>query len=272
MAIITLTSDWGYSDFYVAAVKGTILSQIPDAVIVDISHDIAPFNVRQAGFVLKNCFRDFPQGTIHIIGINSIESKECPHVVIKADGHFFIAADNGVFGQILTDFEEAVTIEVPQDTDSFNFVTRDRFVKVAAMIANGVPLSEIGSPYKRLNGGLFCAVVRDNSIEGHVIHIDSYGNLITNITKEVFELERRGRQFKILVKGNFYTLYTIDKISDSYLDVDKADLVAVFGSHGNLEIALNRAKLATLCGIELDSPILVKFGEDDVQPTKVSLF
>lgn len=269
MAIITLTSDWGNSDYYVAAVKGTILSQIPNATIVDISHEITPFNVRQAGFVLKNCFRDFPQGTIHIIGIDSIESTEKPHVVVKADGHYFIAADNGIFGQILTDFDEAVTIDVPQDTDSFNFATRDRFVKVAAMIANGAPLSEIGAPHKKLNGGLFCAVVRDNSIEGIVIHIDSYENLITNITQEMFERERRGRKFKILVKGN---LYTIDKISDSYLDVDKADLVAIFGSHGNLELALNNAKLASLCGIELDSTIRVVFGEEDTPPTKNTLF
>ena len=110
MAIITLTSDWGYSDYYVAAVKGAILSQIPDAVIVDITHEITPFNVRQAGFVLKNCFRDFPKGTIHIIAVDTIETLDIPHVVVKADGQYFISADNGIFGQILTDFEEAVEI------------------------------------------------------------------------------------------------------------------------------------------------------------------
>lgn len=269
MAIITLTSDWSYSDYYVAAVKGKILSLMPDATIVDITHDVAPFNVRQAGFVLKNSFRDFPQGTIHIIGVDTIETLDIPHVVVKAEGQYFISADNGIFGQILTDFEEAVEIDVPSDSDSFNFATRDRFVKVAKMIAEGTPLLEIGPKREKLNGGLFCAVVRDNSIEGIVIHIDSFENLITNITKEVFERERRGRKFKILVKGN---LYTIDKISDSYLDVDKADLVAIFGSHGNLELALNNAKLASLCGIELDSTIRVVFGEEDTQPLKTTLF
>ena len=269
MAIITLTSDWGYSDYYVAAVKGKILSQLPDATIVDITHDIPPFNVRQAGFVLKNSFRDFPPGTIHIVSVNSIESIDMPHVVVKAEGQYFISADNGLFGQILDGFDEAVSITVLQDTDSFNFATRDRFVKVAAMIANGTPLSEIGEPRLKLNGGAFCAVARDNTIEGIVIHIDSYENLVTNITKEMFERECRGRKFKILVKGS---LYTIDKISDTYLDVDKADLVAIFGSHGYLELALNNAKLASLCGIDLDTTIRVVFGEEETQPQRATLF
>ena len=157
-----------------------------------------------------------------------------------------------------------------QDSDSFNFATRDRFVKVAAMIARGEPLSSIGSPREKLNlGGVFCAVVRDNTIEGVVIHIDSYENLITNITKEMFERERRGRDFTIMVKGN---LYTIDKISDSYMDVREVDLVAIFGSHGYLELALREAKLASLCGIELSSSIKVVFHDKKEEQLSTSLF
>ena len=86
MAIITLTSDWGKKDYYVAAVKGTILSMLPSATIVDVTHEIDPFNVAQAGFTLKNCYQCFPQGTIHIIAVDTIESTECPHVVVKAEG------------------------------------------------------------------------------------------------------------------------------------------------------------------------------------------
>ena len=101
MAIITLTSDWGTKDYYVAAVKGTILSQLPAATIVDVTHEIEPFNVSQAGFTLKNCYRSFPPGTIHIIGVDTIESMECPHVVVKAEGQYFISTDNGIFSHIL---------------------------------------------------------------------------------------------------------------------------------------------------------------------------
>ena len=272
MAIITLTSDWGTSDYYVAAVKGTILSYMPDATIVDITHEIDPFNIPQVGFTLRNCFRCFPKGTIHIIAVNTVESPDKPHVVVKAEGQYFIATDNGIFGHILDEgkYDEAVYIDVPQDSDTFNFATRDRFVKVAAMIAKGEPLSNIGAQREQLNlGGMFCAVVRGNTIEGVVIHIDSYENLITNITREMFERERRGRDFTIMVKGN---LYTIDKISDSYMDVREVDLVAIFGSHGYLELALNQAKLASLCGIELSSSIKVVFHDTNTEQPQGTLF
>lgn len=258
MAIITLTSDWGTTDYYVAAVKGTILSKLPNATIVDITHEITPFNIPQAGFTLKNCFRCFPSGTIHIIAVDTIESMDRPHVVVKAEGQYFISTDNGIFSHILDGkYDEAVYIDVPQDSDSFTFATRDRFAKVAVMIANGEPLSNIGARRERLNvGGAFCAVAHGNTIEGVVMYIDSYDNLITNISKELFEKERRGRDFTIMVKGD---LYTVDEISDSYLDVDVVDLVAIFGSHGYLELALSKAKLASLCGIELASTIKVVF-------------
>ena len=137
------------------------------------------------------------------------------------------------------------------------------------MIAQGVPLSEIGPKRETLRGAEFCAVVRDDSIEGIVIHIDSYGNLITNITREDFVNARRGRDFTIMVKGD---LYTVDEISDSYLDVDVVDLVAIFGTHGYLELALNKAKLASLCGIELKSTIKVVFDDGKQNITTDSLF
>ena len=272
MAIITLTSDWGHSDYYAAAVKGVILSQLPNATIVDITHEIAAFNTIDAGFVVKNCFRNFPAGTIHIIAVDTIESDEIPHVVVKAEGQYFIAADNGVFRQIFDEYEDAVEINVMQDSDSFNFPARDRFAKVAVMLVQGVPLSEIGPKRETLRGAEFCAVVRDDAIEGIVIHIDSYGNLITNITREDFVNARRGRDFTIMVKGR---LYTINKISDSYMDVrDTTDLVAIFGSHGNLEIAMREAPIASLCGIEFRSTIRVVFHDkiEAVAPPMGSLF
>ena len=233
MAIITLTSDWGTKDYYVAAVKGTILSQLPAATIVDVTHEIEPFNVSQAGFTLKNCYRCFPPGTIHIIGVDTIESMECPHVVVKAEGQFFISTDNGIFSHILDgQYEEAVCIDVLQDSDFFTFASRDRFAKVAVMLAKGEPLSSIGEPRLKLNpGGAFCAVARDNTIEGVVMHIDSYDNLITNISRELFEQVGKGRNFTIKVKGD---LYTIEEISECYDDVDPLDPVALFGTHGYL--------------------------------------
>lgn len=258
MAIITLTSDWGTSDYYNAAVKGVILSQLPSATIVDITHDITSFNIAEAGFILRNCYKNFPEGTIHIIAVETIESDVNPHVVVKAHGQYFISTDNGIFSHILDgNYEEAVFIDVEQDTDFFTFSSRDRFAKVAVMIAKGEPLSHIGARRERLNdGGSFCATVKNNIIEGIVIHIDSYENLITNISKKLFMEVGRGRDFVIKVKGD---LYTIDEISESYDDVEHLDPVALFGTHGYLEIALNHAKMASLWGIEIRSTIQVVF-------------
>lgn len=258
MAIITLTSDWGTSDYYTAAVKGVILSQIPNATIVDISHEIPHFNVAEAGFTLRNCYRNFPEGTIHIIAVETIESTDHPHVVVKAHGQYFIGANNGVFSHILDNqYDEAVEINIEQDSDFYTFSTRDRFAKVAVMIAKGKPLSEIGTLGKPLqNGGSFCAVVKNNIIEGIVIHIDAYDNLITNISRELFEEVGKGRDFTIKVKGD---LYTIDEVVDCYDDVDQLEPVALFGTHGYLELALNHAKMASLWGLDVRSTIQVVF-------------
>ena len=260
MAIITLTSDWGTSDYYAAAVKGVILSQMPNAIIVDITHDITPFNIAEAGFTLRNCYRNFPEGTIHIIAVDTIESDIHPHVVVKAHGQYFISTDNGIFSHILDDqYEEAVFIDVEQDSNFYTFSTRDRFAKVAVMIAKGEPLSNIGAKREQLNnGGTFCAIVKNNVIEGIVVHIDAYDNLITNISKELFDEVGKGRKCIIKAKGD---LYTIDEISESYDDVDTLDPVALFGSHGFLEIALNHAKMASLWGIDIRSTIQVVFEE-----------
>ena len=258
MAIITLTSDWGTSDYYAAAVKGVILSQIPNVTIVDITHEIAHFNIAEAGFTLRNCYRNFPEGTIHIIAVETIESSTTPHVVVKAHGQYFVATDNGIFSHILDNqFDEAVDINIEQDTDFFTFSTRDRFAKVAVMIAKGKPLTEIGTPRTALNnGGSFCAIVKNNIIEGIVTHIDSYDNLITNISKELFEEVGKGRNFIIKAKGN---LYTIDELVECYDDVDQLEPVALFGTHGFLELALNHAPMASLWGIEPRASIQVVF-------------
>ena len=97
MAIITLTTDLGRKDNYVAALKGTILSEEIDVTIVDISHDIEPFNIQQAAYVVRNCYKDFPLGSIHIIAVDEELSLKNEHVAVKADGHFFISTDNGIF-------------------------------------------------------------------------------------------------------------------------------------------------------------------------------
>ena len=256
MAIITLTSDWGQADYYVAAVKGAIFSALPDATVVDITHNIEPWDIASAAFIIKNCYKNFPEGTIHIIAVETEESSEKPHIALKANGHYFIGTDNDIFSLILGDTPyEAVTIEVIQDSDFFTFTTRDRFVKVAAMIAKGLPFSEIGHPYPEIRKCITVQPTIDaNAIHGTVTFIDSYENIVTNITKELFDKLRNGRAYDIK-----FGKYKVEKISKSYTEVGVPDIVALFGTHGFLEIALNHGKAASLLGISREYSVDIIF-------------
>jgi S-adenosylmethionine hydrolase len=257
MAIITLTSDWGTSDYYLAAVKGTILSQLPDVKIVDISHHIATFDVEGAAFTIRHCYRNFPQGTVHLIGINSEESSEAPHTIVKARGQYFIGADTGIFSMILEGEqpEEIIEIDIPLDSDFYTFSTRDRFVKAAVQLIKGTPLNDLGFSREEINKRLpFQPATTADSIKGMVIHVDAYENLITNISADVFKAIRQNRPFEIYSSG-----YRIYKISEGYQDVEVADLVALFGSHGLLEIAINQGKASSLMGIKRNTSVFISF-------------
>lgn len=257
MAIITLTSDWGLSDYYVPAVKGAIFSVLPDVNVVDITHNIEPFDVRSAAFIVKNCYKNFPKGTIHILAIDTEESISNPHVVVKVNDHYFVGTDNSIFSLIIDqDPYEAVIIDVTQDSDFFTFSTRDRFVKVAIMLYNNVSLSEIGTPYTLKERIEFKPTYDSKSIHGLVNYIDSYENLVTNINKPLFEKIRNGRNFTIKLCSGIYKINTIRK---SYQEVPEPDILALFGTHGFLEIALNHGKAASLLGIERDSSVDIYF-------------
>ena len=133
--IITLTTDMGLSDFYVASIKGNILKELPKANIVDISHVIRPFDISHASFVIKNCFRDFPKGTIHIIGINPEPNKMNGHLIVENYGQYFIGSDNGIFSLLFDKNPDAIwSINLEEDLDSYSFPTKNIFVKAGLKI------------------------------------------------------------------------------------------------------------------------------------------
>ena len=256
MAIITLTSDWGASDFYAAAVKGRILSMMPEVIIVDITHNIRQFDIESAAFTVRHSYACFPKGTVHIIAVNTEESTEHPHSAVFYDGHYFIGTDNGLFSLIFGDKPEAAyEIDIMQDTGYFTFSTRDRFVKAAVMLLNGTPIHELGPERLELTSKLlFEPTVTADAIRGMVAHIDAYENAITNISYSLFHRIRKNRPFEIVIMG-----YSISKIVNGYDDVPRADLLALCGSHQMLEIALNQGKAASLCGFERQTLVLIEF-------------
>lgn len=258
MAIITLTSDWGDTDYYTAAVKGRILQELPDAVIVDITHKIPRFDTREAAYVLRHAYRNFPEGTIHIIGVNTEESLEEPHLVVLYDGHYFIGADNGVFSLIFEKDkkpEKIFTLDIPQDSEKYTFSGRHRFAKAAIMLARGDALETLGEPFPEINQKLdYEPSFNASGIRGMVIHIDPYSNAITNISRELFERIIGKKPFSIYFKG-----YTCERIGDCYADAGgDANHVCLFGSNNLLEIALKNATAASLMGLQVNDPVIIE--------------
>ncbi|MDR2085213.1 MAG: SAM-dependent chlorinase/fluorinase [Bacteroidales bacterium] len=254
--IITLLTDFGYSDYYVAAIKGTILSKLTDVNIVDISHDVTPFSIREAGFILGNCYKFFPEGTIHIIGINSEASINTPHILVKAANQYFIAADNGILPMALNNIEmEIFEIDYIQDSPVFTFSSKDVFAEIAVLIASGQDYSQYTNKLNGFNKNYLMSqpVVDGDLLKGHVLFIDNYRNIITNITRDIFYDFVRKSSFEILFKSD-----DITKISKAYSDVRIAEIAVFFGSHGYMEIAMYKANAADLLGIDYNSNILVQ--------------
>ncbi len=247
MQIITLTTDMGTRDYYVASVKAAILGLHPQAQIIDISHHIAPFDIAQAAFVLKNVYSDFPPGTIHIIGVNSEKTNALTnartalirHVVVQHKGHFFIGADNGVFSLLLDSTPEKVfEIDFDLKENEINFPVRNVFARTAAMIASGQQLTAFAKSINSLNqSAILTATVSSGLIKGTVIYIDTYGNVITNITRQMFYEHVGLKAFNILLRGSDYD---ITEIRQTYAEVPEGEIAALFDSTGHLEIAINK--------------------------------
>ncbi len=258
MTIVTLISDWGLNSHYQASVKGSILKQLPQAQIVDITHTLRPFDIMNCSFILRNAYPDFPKGTIHIIGVNTEAGTKTPHVVIKYADMFFIGADNGIFSLMFEDKPiEAIELDIIQDSDFFTFSSRDVFVKAASMISKGTSLAKMGSEYHQLNRMYaFKPIITENKIEGKVIFIDDYENVFVNIDQEIFKKVGKGRPYVIHFRVSGYA---IKSLHTSYSDVPEGERLALFGSTGYLEIAMNKGKAASLLGLGLTDTVSVVF-------------
>ena len=258
MPIITLTSDWGLSDHYVAAAKGYVMSHCPEANVVDISHNIPPFDLNKASFILKNAYPFFPKGSIHVLGVLSESDLDIPHVLVRYDGHYFIGADNGVFSLIFKkEPEEIIHLDLMQENDYFTFPETEIFLQAACKLVQGAAPEDLGEKKAQLKPRMnFQPVLSGNILKGKVIYIDRYENAIVNISEENFRKARQGRNFSIQFSGG---RYKINNISKSYLDVPEGEMLALFGSHGFLEIAINKGNAASLLGLSGDDTVRFEF-------------
>ncbi len=257
MRIITLTSDWNKNDFYLASVKGRILSSCPGVTIIDVSHQIQTFNILQAAFILKNSFRNFPDDTIHIIAVNSIEDKDKPLIVVRAQKHYFISCDNGIFGLLLDEPPEKIIRINTKTGQGSSFVAYDVFSMVACELIKGKKMEDLGVLHNNLNKQVPMLPTIDASvINGSVVYIDSYRNAITNIPKELFEKIGKNRPFDIFIQSNHYK---INKINKTYNETTAGELLGLFNSLNLLEIAISNGNAADLLNLTINSIIRIKF-------------
>ena len=151
MTIVTLTTDFGHKDYSVSVIKAALLQQISNLSIIDISHQISPYNPSETAYVLKNAFRAFPEGSIHIIGVQSEWTPENIHLAIEFEGHFFIGADNGILSMIINDLKASKIVEINiHKAVISSFPVLDVFINVAAHIARNGNLEVIGKPIKQI--------------------------------------------------------------------------------------------------------------------------
>lgn len=274
MSIITLTTDFGTKDHFVGAVKGAIYSELPDAKIVDITHHISPFNITETAYILKNSYKSFPDGTIHIIGVDSELSPDNKHIALELDNHFFVCPDNGLICMITKDIKPTKIVEINiHDRIESSFPVLDVFVQVACFISRGGNLGVIGKEipsYKEMTEIQPIVNQDQTSITGGVIYIDNYGNVISNISQKLFTEIGKGRDFKVSAAR-----YTFNSIFNKYNEVVNPDVkdvrqfdgnrLAIFNSAGYLEIAIYRSNLksvggaSTLLGLDYRDTVTIEF-------------
>lgn len=259
MQIVTLISDWNSADYYIGAIKGRILSSCPTAVIVDVNHQVASYNITQAAFVVKNTYQNFPKGTIHILSINSEASAEKPHVLVKYDGHYFIGTDNGMFHLLTNGVTESI-IEISTEAEQSSFPELDVFAHIACQIIKERDIASLGTEKKSLLKQLpVLPAIEDSLIIGKVIYIDSFHNVITNVSRELFEQVQKNRSFDIYVQSKSNK---ISKINKKYDETSLGELLAIFNSVGYLEIAIRNGKAAQLFNLTTNSSIRIVFNDN----------
>ena len=275
MSLITLTTDFGTKDHFVGAVKGAIYSELPDARIVDITHHITPFNITETAYILKNSYKSFPDKSIHIVGVDSELSPENKHIALLLDNHYFICPDNGLISMIASEINPTEIVEINiHDRIESSFPVLDVFVQVACFIARGGSLGVIGKvikSYKKIIEIQPKINQTQTVIKGDVIYIDNYGNVISNISKKLFNEIGKGRDFEITARR-----YSFNTIQQKYnelikygVDEDRryydGNKLAIFNSAGFLEIAIYRSNLrtvggaSTLLGLNYRDTISVEF-------------
>lgn len=253
--IITFTTDFGNQDYYVSAMKAVILSINPNVRFIDISHDLPPQDIMSGAWILKNTAFLYPPGTIHLAVIDPETGGKRRPILVKIRNQYFIGPDNGLFS-LVTENEEIWAMELTEKRFWHNpvastFHGRHIFAPVAAHLCNGTPIEAFGREMDEITKYHWATPIFDNEgIQGWIIHIDRYGNLVTNINEALIREHGRDAIYKIYA-GNTI----LNGISETFSSVPDGEAVAYIGSSGMMEIAINKGNAEKMLGIEKGAPV-----------------
>jgi len=258
MALITLLTDFGYRDSYVASLKAKVYSIDHTINVVDISHDIDKYDIQQAAFIFNTVYKEFPIGTVHLLGVERAY-EACDYLIIKTKEGLFIAPNNGILS-LLEDFNPLQIIKISRNQEN-SFVLKNELIEIACRLSLGQGTSEFGVEILDFDKkNLSKPVLKDDEIIGIVVFVDSYGNLITNIHKD--DIEKKSNDGQVGVKiGREY----IKTIETGYKTGKEARCIALFNSNGYLEIAMTAANASKLLGVKYESVVTVNFKQRQSQ-------
>ena len=275
MSIITLITDFGNKDHFVAKIKGDIYSSFDKAKIVDISNNVSPFNIMEAAYILENAYKSFPDKSVHIIDVDSEKTVEKKHIVIYLDNHFFISADNGILSILCQNINPEKIFEITIHNELNEIDSSSKiFSQVACHLAKGGKPELIGKEITKIKSvkNLKPFINEDMSqIVSSVIYIDNFGNVVTNLKRNIFEEIRKGRSFEISVRN-----YKFKKIYNKYSDIvnynvplnqrnDEGKGMVVFNSSDLLQISIYRSNpknvgtASSLMGLKIYDSVTISF-------------
>lgn len=255
---ICLLTDFGLKDGYVGVLKAVISKIAPETPIIDLSHEIEPYNILQAGFVLHQSYRYFPKGTVFVVVVDPEVGGERKPILIKTENYCFIGPDNGIFSLVLSEEKvgQIIHLQNPEyflSPTSPTFHGRDVFAPVAAHLSSGVSCSSFGQKIEdcqRLHD--FFPAIKKNQILGKTLSIDRFGNIITNISKSFLEKYFPDLNFSVLIQGK-----KIQKNHSHYAEAKKGEVFILFGSSGFLEMAMNQGSAAKFLGVKNGTRIIL---------------
>jgi S-adenosylmethionine hydrolase len=261
--IITLTTDFGLQDYYVSAMKGVMLNVAPEVRLIDISHEIPSQDIMAGSWVLKNTASLYPEGTVHLVVVDPGVGSERKAIALKLGEQYFVGPDNGIFSLLTKEkATEAVELTNPDywnGQPSNTFHGRDIFAPAAAHLSNGVALKDLGKPVEGLHTYHWAVPIADkDGIEGWIIHIDKFGNLITNISSELIEETMDSEKLKIYV-GNTI----LNSIEKMFSAVPEGEPVAYTGSSGMLEVGINKGNAKQMLGVQKGARISLVLQKED---------